>query len=112
MTLRNELILSRPRGRTRAINEVPGRLNGAGPALAGMRSEDHARIRGSRPVAQMDRGESRASPLGDDRPAVRRLRRDRRVGGLGGEFPDQAIGVGGHAVGRLDHQALQRPAIG
>jgi hypothetical protein len=43
----------------------------------------------------------------DERP-----RRDRRVGGLRGEFADQSIGVGGHGVRRLQHQPLQRPAIG
>ena len=35
----------------------------------------------------------------------------RRVRGLRGEFADQAVGIGGDIVGRLDHQPLQRPAI-
>ena len=37
---------------------------------------------------------------------------DRRIGGLRREFADQAVGVGCDVVGRLDHQPLQRPAIG
>ncbi len=40
------------------------------------------------------------------------LGRDGRVGRLRGEFADQAIGIGGHGVGRLQHQPLQPPAVG
>ncbi len=47
-----------------------------------------------------------------DVPADQRLGGDRRIGGLRGEFTDQAVGIGCDIVGRLDHQSLQRPAIG
>ena len=41
-----------------------------------------------------------------------RLRGDRRVRGLRGEFADQSVGVGRHVVRRLQHQPFQRPAVG
>ena len=36
---------------------------------------------------------------------------DRRIGGLGRELADQAVGIGRDIVRGLDHQPLQRPAV-
>ena len=41
-----------------------------------------------------------------------RLRRDRWIRRLRGEFADQSISVGRDVIRRLDHQPFQPPAIG
>jgi hypothetical protein len=75
-----------------------------------------ARVRKQRPATKSTR---RSPPGGKPALAPRRDRaldhgpcRDRRVGGLGRELADQAVGIGGDIVGGLQHQPFQRPAIG
>jgi hypothetical protein len=56
-------------------------------------------------------GRKSASALRRDGAFDNRPRLHRRVGSLRREFTNQAVGIGGDRVGRLNHQTFQRPAV-